>query len=87
MLFITCYLFTKFFTFLIHTFLNLQTGNVFNFCNEAVKLNGSLSLRSQAAVVYRDGTTLTAVIAAATGQHTVAFLGTNYGSVKKVSKF
>ena len=67
-------------------FIYLQAGNVFNFCNEAVKLNGSLSLRAQAAVVYRDGTILTAVTAAQTGQHTVAFLGTNYGSVKKVRK-
>lgn len=72
--------FINFFKFFFH-----QTGNVFNFCNEAVKLNGSLALRSQAATVYRDGTILTAVTAAATGQHTVAFLGTNYGSVKKVS--
>lgn len=61
-------------------------GNVFNFCNEAVKLNGSLSVRANAAVVYRGGTVLTAVAGAITGQHTVAFLGTNYGTLKKVSE-
>lgn len=66
-------------------FLHSQAANVFNFCNEAVKLNGSIPLRSEAAIVYRGGTKLTAVTAAITGQHTVAFLGTHYGSVKKVT--
>nr|XP_046918711.1 plexin-B-like [Dermatophagoides farinae] len=60
-------------------------GNVFNFCNEAVKLNGSIPLRTQASIVFDDGhTILTAIAAGITGQHTVAFLGTNYGSIKKV---
>ncbi|KAH9425398.1 hypothetical protein DERP_006006 [Dermatophagoides pteronyssinus] len=65
--------------------LKRTAGNVFNFCNEAVKLNGSIPLRQQAAIVYDDNhTVLTAVAAGITGQHTVAFLGTNYGSIKKV---
>lgn len=54
-----------------------------NFCAEAVKLNGSLPLYSQPLVVYSN-TTLTAITAAASGQHTVAFLVTAAGSLKKV---
>ncbi|KAJ6216027.1 hypothetical protein RDWZM_010527 [Blomia tropicalis] len=66
------------------TFNESYTGNVFNFCNEAVKLNGSIPLRTQAALVTRDGSAMTSITAGITGQHTVAFVGTAYGSVKKI---
>ncbi|KPM09638.1 hypothetical protein QR98_0081770 [Sarcoptes scabiei] len=66
-------------------FATKRSGNVFNFCNEAVKLNGSIPLRAKASIVYDDGTVLTSVAAGVTGQHTVAFAGTDYGSIKKTS--
>lgn len=61
-----------------------RAGNVVNFCNEAVKLNGSVPLTSQPLIVYKN-TTLTAITATALpGQRTAAFLGTAGGLVKKL---
>ena len=60
-----------------------KAGNILNFCNEAVKLNGSVPIWAQPSLVYQN-TTLTAVTATANGQHTVAFIGTYDGAVKKV---
>ncbi|XP_054164068.1 plexin-B-like [Oppia nitens] len=60
-----------------------KAGNIQNFCNEAIKLNGSLPITSTAIIVYQN-TTLTAVTATVTGQHTVAFVGTSDGAIKKI---
>lgn len=59
-----------------------KAGNILNFCNETIKLNGSLPIQQPAAVVFSN-TTLTSVGVATTGQHTVAFAGTSDGSLKK----
>ncbi|RWS31673.1 Plexin-B-like protein [Leptotrombidium deliense] len=60
-----------------------KTTTAPNFCNEAVKLNGSLPLFANAAITYQN-TTLTSITATTTGQHTVAFAGTSAGAVKKI---
>ncbi|RWS18010.1 plexin-B-like protein [Dinothrombium tinctorium] len=60
-----------------------KTVNVPNFCNEAVKLNGSLPLSADALIIYQN-TTLTSITATTTGQHTVAFVGTSEGILKKI---
>lgn len=60
-----------------------KAGNVLNFCNETVKLNGSVPITALAAITFQN-VTLTSVALATTGQHTVAFLGTANGSVKKL---
>lgn len=60
-----------------------KSGNVLNFCNETLKLNGSSAISAVASLVLKN-LTLTAVAVASTPQHTVAFLGTSVGSLKKV---
>ncbi|XP_022708652.1 plexin-B-like [Varroa jacobsoni] len=60
-----------------------KSGNVYSFCNETLKVNGSAPIRAQAAATWT-GVTLTAVVVTVTQQHSVAFLGTNHGTVKKV---
>ncbi|CAL1289712.1 unnamed protein product [Larinioides sclopetarius] len=60
-----------------------KAGNILNFCNETVKLNGSVPISAMAAIVYSN-TTLTGVALAVTGQHTVAFSGTGDGALKKL---
>ena len=58
-------------------------GNIVSFCAETLKLNGSQPIRSTAAKVY-DNCTLTAVAGLTTGPHTVAFVGTGSGRLKKL---
>lgn len=58
-------------------------GNIFNFCGESLKINGSLPITSYPVAVYNN-VTLSSVVATTTGQHTVAFIGTDMGSVKKL---
>ncbi|KAG0427984.1 hypothetical protein HPB47_025004 [Ixodes persulcatus] len=60
-----------------------QSGNVLSFCNETLKLNGSSAISKVASIVFGN-LTLTAVAAASTPQHSVAFLGTDTGRLKKV---
>ncbi|EEC14243.1 plexin B, putative [Ixodes scapularis] len=62
---------------------NNQSGNVLSFCNETLKLNGSSAISKVASIVFGN-LTLTAVAAASTPQHSVAFLGTDTGRLKKV---
>lgn len=59
-------------------------GNIISFCSETLKLNGSQPIVTGAAKTY-ENTTLTAVNALTTGHHTVAFVGTSNGYLKKVS--
>ncbi|KAM7309177.1 plexin-B [Ixodes scapularis] len=63
--------------------LAMQSGNVLSFCNETLKLNGSSAISKVASIVFGN-LTLTAVAAASTPQHSVAFLGTDTGRLKKV---
>ncbi|ROT66372.1 hypothetical protein C7M84_015601 [Penaeus vannamei] len=57
-------------------------GNIFNFCEVGLKISGVSPIHSRAALLYRN-TSLTAVQAATTAHHTVLFLGTTTGSLKK----
>ncbi|GFY46216.1 hypothetical protein TNIN_212321 [Trichonephila inaurata madagascariensis] len=58
-------------------------GNIFNFCGESLKLNGSLPLTSLPVITY-ENITLSSVVATTTSQHTVAFIGTRNGLLKKI---
>lgn len=60
-----------------------KAGNILNFCNETVKLNGSVPIAAIAGLTYSNST-LTSVALSTTGQHTVAFVGTGEGLLKKV---
>ncbi|XP_015793717.1 plexin-B-like [Tetranychus urticae] len=60
-----------------------RAGNILNFCNEAVKLNGTLPLTSKPVITYNN-TTLTGITVTTNEQHTIAFLGTSSGHLKKV---
>ncbi|XP_037578148.1 plexin-B isoform X1 [Dermacentor silvarum] len=60
-----------------------QSGNVLSFCNETLKLNGSSPISRAASAVF-ENLTLTSVAAAATPQHSVAFLGSDRGRLKKM---
>lgn len=51
-----------------------------------MKLNGSVPISAIAAITFSN-TTLTGIALATTGQHTVGFVGTGEGSVKKVFPF
>lgn len=58
-------------------------GNIFNFCGEALKLNGSLPITATPVITY-ENVTLSSVVATTTSHHTVAFIGTRSGFLKKV---
>ncbi|XP_064473763.1 plexin-B-like [Ornithodoros turicata] len=60
-----------------------KAGNVLNFCNETVKLNGSVPISTQAAITYSNET-LSSVAAVLVGLHNVVFAGTARGSLKKI---
>ncbi|XP_049807019.1 plexin-B [Schistocerca serialis cubense] len=59
------------------------TGNILNFCEVGLKISGVAPITSPAAVQFPN-TSLTSVTVATTERHTVVFLGTSYGSIKKV---
>ena len=55
-----------------------------NFCSESIKINGSTPLISTPVIVY-ENVTLTGITATTTNHHhTIAFVGTSNGSVKKI---
>lgn len=60
-----------------------QGGNILSFCSESLKLNGSVPISNVASAVYVN-TTVTAVATTTTSQHTVAFVGTDKGNIKKL---
>lgn len=63
---------------------NFQSiGNVYNFCSVGLKISGVAPVESQAAFVY-DNESITSVTATNAGPHTLAFLGTSSGNIKKV---
>ncbi|CAL1269603.1 unnamed protein product [Larinioides sclopetarius] len=69
---------------ILSNLLNSQKGgNIFNFCGESLKLNGSLPLTSFPVITY-ENMTLSSVVATTTSHHTVAFIGTRNGLLKKI---
>ncbi|XP_042903484.1 plexin-B isoform X2 [Parasteatoda tepidariorum] len=68
---------------ILSTLLSSQGGNIFNFCGESLKLNGTLPITSFPLITY-DNITLSSVVATTTSHHVVAFIGTRNGSLKKV---
>uniref|UniRef100_T1KIL0 Uncharacterized protein n=2 Tax=Tetranychus urticae TaxID=32264 RepID=T1KIL0_TETUR len=58
------------------------SGNVVSFCGETLKLNGSIPIISNSAIVYNE--TLTAITALTVDETNVAFIGTSRGRLKKV---
>lgn len=61
-------------------------GNIPNFCDVGLKISGMIPIVETAAMTFHQ-TLATSVTLASIEQHTVAFLGTNNGHVKKVSKY
>ncbi|XP_053632956.2 plexin-B isoform X3 [Cherax quadricarinatus] len=57
-------------------------GNIYNFCEVGLKISGVSPLHARAALVYHN-TSLSAVQAATTAHHTVLFMGTTTGTLKK----
>ena len=71
---------------LILIYLPLQKGgNILDFCEAGLKISGTSPLRVRAALEM-DGISATAIQATTTGNHTVAFIGTSRGYIKKVCK-
>ncbi|KAL0268749.1 UNVERIFIED_CONTAM: hypothetical protein PYX00_010571 [Menopon gallinae] len=63
--------------------MKMSTGNILNFCEVGLKISGVAPINAQASVHFPN-TSLTSVTLATTEQHTVAFLGTSNGYLKKV---
>jgi plexin A len=61
-----------------------STGNILNFCEVGLKISGKTPIVNQAVIQFAD-TSLTSVTIATVERHTVAFLGTKDGRLKKVS--
>ncbi|CAG0883071.1 unnamed protein product [Cyprideis torosa] len=61
-----------------------STGNILNFCNVGLKISGPTPITNTAALEVRDAS-VTAIGAGTIEAHTVAFLGTGEGYLKKVS--
>ncbi|KAL9872786.1 plexin-B isoform X2 [Glossina fuscipes] len=59
------------------------TSNVYSFCNVGLKISGVAPITSHALFQFSD-VSVTSVTATTTGPHTLAFLGTEHGSIKKV---
>lgn len=58
-------------------------GNVFSFCNVGLKISGVAPIVARSLFSF-DNESITSVTAAITGPHTLAFLGTTTGAIKKV---
>lgn len=58
-------------------------GNVFNFCSVGLKISGVSPIVARA-LFHFDNESITSITAANTGPHTLAFLGTADGVIKKV---
>ena len=64
-----------------------STGNIHNFCDVGLKISGSAPLDGRASLLLNDSL-ITSVLATPVGVvHSVAFLGTSEGTLKKVSFF
>ncbi|KAF9417011.1 hypothetical protein HW555_005839 [Spodoptera exigua] len=60
-----------------------STGNILNFCEVGLKISGLYPIKTMSVINWND-TLITSVTMSVTGLHTVAFLGTNNGILKKV---
>ncbi|XP_075553177.1 plexin-B-like [Dermacentor variabilis] len=60
-----------------------KAGNIINFCNETVKLNGSVPISAKAAITYPNDT-LTSLATVLVGHHNVLFVGTAKGTLRKI---
>lgn len=58
-------------------------GNVYNFCSVGLKISGVTPIISYPLFDF-DNASVTSITAAITGPHTLAFLGTTNGRIKKV---
>lgn len=58
-------------------------GNIYNFCNVGLKISGVSPIVAHA-LFHFDNESITSITAANTGPHTLAFLGTSDGVIKKV---
>lgn len=58
-------------------------GNVYSFCSVGLKISGVAPIVSYSLFDFED-VSVTSVTAAITGPHTLAFLGTASGAIKKV---
>lgn len=59
------------------------TGNVYSFCNVGLKISGVSPITSHA-LFHFENVSITSVTATTTGPHSLAFLGTDKGVIKKV---
>ena len=58
--------------------------NIQNFCDVGLKISGSTPLKTKSSLVLNNSL-VTSVKATSTGVHSVSFMGTSKGSIKKVS--
>lgn len=63
-----------------------STGNIQNFCDVGLKISGSAPLTTRASMRLNH-TLVTSVVATSTGTHSVAFIGTSVGLLKKVGVY
>ncbi|XP_052871807.1 plexin-B [Anopheles cruzii] len=61
-----------------------QAGNVYSFCNVGLKISGVTPITATARFGFGEGIALTSIAVTTIGPHTVAFVGTNDGWVRKV---
>lgn len=59
------------------------TGNVYSFCTVGLKISGVSPVMARA-LFHFDNVSITSVTATTTGPHSLAFLGTSDGAIKKV---
>ncbi|CAF4870399.1 unnamed protein product [Pieris macdunnoughi] len=60
-----------------------SVGNILNFCEVGLKISGLYPIKTMSVLQWND-TLITSVTMSVTGLHTVAFLGTSKGSIKRV---
>lgn len=60
-----------------------STGNILNFCEVGLKISGVVPIKNSAAIHFPK-TLITSVTLATTERHTVVFLGSSVGVIKKV---
>lgn len=60
-----------------------STGNIQDFCDVGLKISGSAPLTTRSALLMND-TLVTSIIATSIASHSIAFMGTSDGSIKKV---
>lgn len=70
----------------VSTFLRMfqTTGNILNFCEVGLKISGIAPIKTSPAIIY-DSVLITSVTVSMAERHTVIFLGTSQGFIKKVN--